>query len=227
MNRSEKSKPTGPAKPADARARKREQVLRSTPAPRRWVLPLLGALVVGGALAAYFAFTRGGGGNGGGGGGEPSQATLPPTAAAAVSGTGQIRIPLSDLADGRAKFFEHSAPGGGRVRFFALRDSDGTHRAALDACEICYHARKGYFQRGREMVCRKCGNSYAPVLIDESPGGCHPIALPRRVEAGHLVIMAGDVERIDAEAASRPPGPRRPMGAPMGGGRRPALPGLR
>lgn len=122
-----------------------------------------------------------------------------------VNAAGQVRIPLASLDDGRAKFFEYSAAHGS-VRFFAMRGSDGVYRAALDACEICYSGRKGYSQRGDQMVCRKCGQSFASALINEASGGCHPIGVPRSVEGGELVINATDLARVDAEHASRASG---------------------
>ena len=148
-------------------------------------------------------------------GGDPGvspELSEPPASVATTTGAGaQIRIPLSDLDAGVARFFEHRpAAGGAPIRFFAVRDG-AAYRAALDACEVCFHARKGYVQRGSHMVCRQCGNAYAPALIDEAPGGCHPIALRRTVAGGHLVLAAGDVEAAHAHYASRPPPARRPM----------------
>ena len=138
----------------------------------------------------------------------------PPAGLAApvvASQSGEIRIPLAELAGGQAKFLQHAAAAGA-VRFFAIRGADGVARVALDACEICFHARLGYFQRGDEVVCRKCGNSYAPALIDERPGGCHPIRIPREVDGDHLVVLAADLERIHSDHASRPPRQPRGMG---------------
>ena len=123
---------------------------------------------------------------------------------------GQVRLALADLNEGRAKFYEYPSADGRNIRFFARLGGDGVYRAALDACEVCYHAKKGYYQRGDEMVCRQCGNSYAPALIDEAPGGCHPVGLPRSVEGDHLAVMARDIERAEARLASQPP-PRLPM----------------
>lgn len=142
-----------------------------------------------------------------GGSGPPAG----PAAPVVASRSGEIRIPLVELAGGQAKFLDHAAAAG-PVRFFAIRGADGVARVALDACEICFHTRLGYFQRGDEVVCRKCGNSYAPALIDERPGGCHPIRIPREVDGDHLVVLAADLERIHADHASRPPRQPRGMG---------------
>ena len=190
----------------DTRKEKRQHFLQ--PRKTRWVVPAgLAALAALVGVSAFFFFRPRGS--------EDRGPTAPVPAVTASAAEGEIRIPLSDLGGGHAKFYDHAAVGGKRVRMFAIRDTDGTYRAALDACEVCYHAGKGYAQRGGEMVCRQCGNSYAPVLIDRSPGGCHPIRLERRVEGEHLVISAADVEATDAKAAAQAADPRRRMRRPM------------
>lgn len=188
------------------RERKREQFIggagKSAPQRSRR-LAVAGAAVAAVAVVALLAYTSA----------RPTPEQSPPAGSAesaAVSASGEIRIPVSELSGGKAKFMEHAAPAG-PVRFFAIKGADGVYRVALDACEICFHARKGYVQNGDEMVCRQCGNSYPPFLIDEAPGGCHPIRVPREVDGQHVVVLAADVERIHAEHASRPPMQRRMM----------------
>lgn len=163
------------------------------------------AVGVGVLVAALVAFLLLGNGGDGTDGSQRSAANATDAVRVAASSAGQVRLALADLSDGRAKFYDYAGPGGGPIRFFVLKGGDGAYRAALDACEICYHAKKGYYQNGEEMVCRKCGNSYPPALIDEAPGGCHPMALPRRVDGDHLVINASDIERVNAYLASQPP----------------------
>ena len=190
----------------DIREQKRRQFASKTRrASHSWIA--LAALTVAVGTFIGFALVRGGGADESG---FPGGVQSPAAGRTTATAEGQIRLALADLGDGQAKFYEHPAADGRTIRFFALRGRDGVYRAALDACEICYHAKKGYYQRGDQMVCRQCGNSYAPALIDESPGGCHPMALPRSVEGGHLVVAAADIERVDAHLASQPP-PRRPM----------------
>ncbi len=109
-------------------------------------------------------------------------------------GTGEIKIPLADLASGKAKFFDYTLSNNKPVRFFALKSADGTYRAALDACDVCYHAKKGYHQEGDNMVCNNCGLTFPSDKINEVQGGCNPIGLPRTVEEDHLVIKATELE---------------------------------
>ena len=117
----------------------------------------------------------------------------------------EIRIPLAGLAGGEAKFFRYSADGQD-ARFFVLRGSDGVSRAALDACEICYASKRGYSQRGDEMVCRKCEQSFPSALINEVTGGCHPIGLPRTMDGEHLVLQASQIQAIDRQYAAQAAG---------------------
>ena len=194
-----------------ARGGNRENKRRQFTAPARrtsrgWLVLAGLAAVVGSVVSFGFL------GSGGDDREFPSEATTAAATRVTASPEGEVRLALAELGDGRAKFYDFNGAGGSPIRFFAIRDTDGTYRAALDACEICYHAKKGYYQNGGELVCRQCGNSYAPRLIDESPGGCHPVALPRAVDGEHLVVQAADIERIEGQLASQPP-PRRQMPA--------------
>lgn len=139
---------------------------------------------------------------GGGSSDEPRVATPAPALPVAVAENGAFRIPLADLAAGKAQFFEHRPANALPIRFFAIKSSDGTHRAALDACEICYAGRRGYQQNGNEMLCRKCGRSFPSEVIDDVTGGCHPIRVDRAVEGDTLVVRVADVEKADAPHAA-------------------------
>ena len=179
-------------------------------ASRGWIVVIVAGVGVTVALVAAFAL-RGGGSDTGDSAAPVAAAAAAAAAVVPVSASpeGQVRLALAELGDGRAKFYDFNGAGGTPIRFFAIRDTDGTYRAALDACEICYRAKKGYYQSGNELVCRQCGNSYAPRLIDESPGGCHPVALPRVVDGEYLVVQAADIERVESQLASQPPTQRR------------------
>lgn len=105
-----------------------------------------------------------------------------------------ISIALADVADGKAKFYSYKAADGRDVKFFVIKSSDGVYRAALDTCDVCYRAKKGYVQQGDQMVCRKCGQSFPSALVNEVSGGCNPVPLERTVEDGKLVIAASTLE---------------------------------
>jgi len=104
-----------------------------------------------------------------------------------------IRIPVSDLSGGKAKFFDYNTAGK-TVRFFAVRSSDRVYRAAMDACDTCFHAKKGYKQEGDEMVCNNCGLKFPTNKINEVHGGCNPVGVPCKVEGDTLVIKATELE---------------------------------
>lgn len=105
-----------------------------------------------------------------------------------------IRIPLSDIENGKAKFFDYTTSDNRSMRFFAIKSSDGVYRAALDACDVCYAAKKGYYQDGDDMICKKCSRHFPSALVNEVHGGCNPIGLPRAIDGDALVIKASELE---------------------------------
>lgn len=104
-----------------------------------------------------------------------------------------IRIPIAEVND-KAKFFNYKTADNSAVSFFALRSSDGVYRVALNACDTCYHAKKGYHQQGDDMICNNCGLKFPSAKINEVHGGCNPISVPRTVEGDSLIIKASDLE---------------------------------
>lgn len=123
---------------------------------------------------------------------DPAVGVATNTASAAPESR-DIRISLSDLS-GKAKFFDYTLSDNKPVRFFVIKSSDGVYRAALDACDTCYHAKKGYHQEGDDMICNNCGLHFHSSQINEVHGGCNPIGLPRTIEGNQLVIKAGELE---------------------------------
>ena len=80
----------------------------------------------------------------------------------------------------------------------ALNEENGAlervYRAALDACDTCYHAKKGYHQEGDDMICNNCGLHFHSSQINEVHGGCNPVGLPRTIDGNQLVIKASELE---------------------------------
>jgi uncharacterized membrane protein len=118
--------------------------------------------------------------------------------AAAVAGglkvTGEeVSLPVSELS-GKARFYEYKAASGKTVRFFAMKSSDGVYRAALDACDVCFAAKKGYRQDGDDMVCNNCGNHFHSAQINEVKGGCNPVGLERKINGDRLSLSARELE---------------------------------
>ena len=105
---------------------------------------------------------------------------------------GTVKIPVSEVNDGQAHFYTYN--GSKTINFFVLRSSDGVIRAAFDACDVCYAAKKGYRQEGDTMVCNNCGQRFPSTKINDIKGGCNPAPLNRYVDGGFLVISTKDIE---------------------------------
>ena len=192
----------------DARARKRSRFDESPAGSNKKRSTLL---VVGVAAAivlatAYF-FLKGGdpttsverGTNASlataGSGARPTApAGAPAGSANALSPEGDVfRIPVSSITTA-ATFFKGDA-GTAIVPFFAVRDASGRVHVALDACQACARAKKGYTQTGDHMQCRNCGMTFAIAEITDmaDKGGCHPIVLPSTAAGDSIVIKSKDV----------------------------------
>lgn len=113
-------------------------------------------------------------------------------AAGVVETADVVKIPLKSLESGKALFLVNEA-NGRQIHYFALKSSDGQYRAALDACDVCFRANRGYRQEGDQMVCNQCGQSFPSVKVNEVKGGCNPAPLDRKVEGQHLVIRKSDI----------------------------------
>jgi uncharacterized membrane protein len=171
--------------PDGVRAKKKAQFTEPKEPKKKATVILILALVAVAAAAAYLLL---------GSSADKPAATAVQQVADPATPAADIRIPIADLGK-RAKFFDYTLSNNKRVRFFAIQSADGVYRAALDACDVCYHSKKGYKQEGDDMICNNCGLKFHSSLINEVSGGCNPISLPRAIEGDHLVIKAGELER--------------------------------
>jgi len=105
---------------------------------------------------------------------------------------GKIMIPLKKVDDGKAHYFKYEQ-GGTTVNFFVVKSNDGVIRAAFDACDVCFPAKKGYTQDGDFMICNNCGRRFHSSRINVVEGGCNPAPLQREVIGDQLVIKTSDV----------------------------------
>ncbi|MEW6127746.1 MAG: DUF2318 domain-containing protein [Acidobacteriota bacterium] len=138
------------------------------------------AVITALAIGAYFVFS--------GSGNAPSAITVNQPSA------DTINVALADLESGKAKFFDYTTANHTPVRFFAVKSADGKYRAAMDACDTCFHAKKGYRQEGDQMVCNNCGLKFHTNLINEVKGGCNPVGVACTVEGGQLVIKTSELD---------------------------------
>ncbi len=137
---------------------------------RRWMFAAaFTCLAVVSALAADFVYDR--------------VKAAPPEARLVAAQGGQVAIPLAEVSDGDLHIYTVEIQGAA-VRFLVIRKPNGWG-TALDACQICGPV--GYRQDASNVICRHCGSAiYIPSIGDA--GGCNPVRLPSRVEAGELVI---------------------------------------
>ena len=166
------------------REHKRQQFSKPARRNSNWLMLLVIVSLV--AVIAYLVIGR-----------ERQVPTITTASARTIDvalGMKEIRIPLSEVSSGQAKFFEAALPSNTTARFFAVKTSDGVYRAALDACEVCYGSHKGYYQDGDQMVCRKCGRHFAVNTVNNGTSGCHPVGLSRKVEGEQLVIPTVELQ---------------------------------
>lgn len=150
-----------------------------TARPRRSATPLLamGALTLILAAALLYVITSARGTEAG--------------RAQALADTGQdVSFPVAQFDDGVARFYMHTTAAGRQVRFFVMKSSDGVVRAAFDACDTCWEARRGYHQEGGVMVCNKCNRTFPSTDINVLQGGCNPAPLDRTIVNENVVLTA-------------------------------------
>ena len=104
----------------------------------------------------------------------------------------EIIIPVVKVNDGKAHYFVFK-DNSQEVKFFVVKSSDGMIRAAFDACDVCFHSKKGYTQDGEFMICNNCGRKFHSDRINVVEGGCNPAPLNRVESNGQLVIQVKDV----------------------------------
>src|SRR5215469_7406904 len=108
----------------------------------------------------------------------------PAPARTLVAQDNQVRIPLADLQDASVHFYVADV-NNSVIRFLVIHQTNGNYATALDACQICGTA--GYKQDGQNVVCRNCGATIYLPSVGES-GGCNPIPVKSRVEAGEVIV---------------------------------------
>jgi high-affinity iron transporter len=154
------------ANPAERRRQEWDERQRR----RRMLLAAGACVVVGLLLAADFLYTQ--------------VAAAPPPARSVAAENGVVRVPLTEVEDGKLHFFTLSVEAT-EIRFLVIGRPGGGYATALDACLICGPI--GYHQDGQNVICRNCG---APIYIPTigQVGGCNPIGFPSRVEGGQIVF---------------------------------------
>jgi uncharacterized membrane protein len=136
------------------------------------------------SIAAYYILSR------------PSETGRLPSAQDLQSGnnTTVVTVPVSDVGSS-AKYYTYDS-GGTVEKFFLVKGTDGNIHAAMDACDVCYPAKKGYKQSGDRMVCNNCGKSYSinSLGTDNTAGGCWPSHIPMTIANGYVTITKADLD---------------------------------
>ncbi len=122
-------------------------------------------------------------------------AAAPPAATRLEAVDGRVEIAVSELADSNLHFFTADSKGT-LLRFLVIRKGNGDFAVALDACEICGWS--GYRQEGQNVICRNCGAAIYVPSIGQS-GGCNPVGVKARVDAGKISI---DLTALSESAAT-------------------------
>jgi high-affinity iron transporter len=117
------------------------------------------------------------------------QAEAPIRAVEVAAANGLVKIPAGQLADHKLHVFSVETRDG-EVRLVAILDDTDTVRAALDACSIC--GAQGYYQDGRNVICRNCGAAIVIRSIGTS-GGCNPIPFQFVIENNVLTISESEL----------------------------------
>ena len=105
---------------------------------------------------------------------------------------GEVRIAAEDVSDGKAHYYTYQN-GNKTIKFFIVKSPDGVIRAAFDACDVCFSAKKGYSQEGDFMVCNNCGQKFHSNRVNVIEGGCNPAPLKREKIGEQLVIKVADI----------------------------------
>ena len=105
---------------------------------------------------------------------------------------GVIRLDTSGLGTQQAKHYQYKE-GKTIIRFFLVRDNQGAVRAALDACEACWRADKGYKLQDGVMLCVNCGMKFALRAIGEVRGGCNPHPIVSALEGNTFKVSTQEL----------------------------------
>jgi len=105
-----------------------------------------------------------------------------------------VTVPVNDVGSS-AKYYTYDS-GGTIERFFLVKGPDGNIHVAMDACDVCYPAKKGYKQSGDKMVCNNCGKSYSinSLGTDNTAGGCWPSHIAMKIMNGNVAMKKTDLD---------------------------------
>ena len=110
----------------------------------------------------------------------------------AVAKDGLVTVNTSFLKPGHSKHYQYTESDT-NIRFFLVRDTQGGVRAALDACEACWRADKGYRMQDHAMLCVNCGQKFDLTRIGLIRGGCNPHPIVFRMDGEIFTVTAQEL----------------------------------
>ncbi len=112
-----------------------------------------------------------------------------------TAANGEIKIPVSNVNDGKVHFYTYKK-NGKRINFFVRTDGTGKLSTYFDACFTCYKFKKGYHEEGASVVCNECQMKFrlADEYFDNSKG-CSPIILYSVIDEKNITIKTDDIEK--------------------------------
>jgi uncharacterized membrane protein len=123
-----------------------------------------------------------------------NQSTNDKVSQSIVSSDVTVKIPLGNISS-EADFYTHESDGL-EIVYFVVKGSDDQIHVAIDACDVCYGAKKGYRQNGEFMHCINCGREFQinSIGTENTAGGCWPSYIPIKIDGEYVVIEKSDLE---------------------------------
>ncbi|WP_407382947.1 Fe-S-containing protein [Ruminococcus sp.] len=108
-----------------------------------------------------------------------------------------VVVNLTEVADGNLHRFGYSTENGVQVRFIVIqKPNSSSYGVGLDACDICGEA--GYYQRGDQIVCRRC-DVVMNVNTIGFKGGCNPKVIQYEIKNGQLIIPIEELVKHESD----------------------------
>jgi len=120
--------------------------------------------------------------------------------------SGQIRIKIAQVNDGKLHRYAMVTDDGHVVRFFLVNRSLGQGNkigVVYDACMLC--GDMGYLQEKNEIICIACNVRIFLPSIGKA-GGCNPIPLAHNIQGDEVVVTSAELDkgaRYFSEVVSR------------------------
>jgi uncharacterized membrane protein len=110
----------------------------------------------------------------------------------AVAKDGLVTLDTAKLSAGEVAYYRYREDAT-QIRFFVLKDHQGTVRAALNACDVCWKEGKGYVLRDGNMLCVNCGMKFALNRIGLVKGGCNPHPIAFSLDGATLTVAVDEL----------------------------------